>query len=92
MLSLIFKTNPANIRYASLYNRLTNNLCLDFGSPLKLVDIVEPMIPSDKYVKLKTRMCGICGTDLSILGIHTSYPSIFVSKKKKDLYFLVMKL
>ena len=86
MLSLIFNTNPINIHYASFYNRLTNSLCLDFGSPLKLVKMSEPIIPNDRYVKLKTRMCGICGTDLGVLGISTSFPSTL--KKRKGPIFL----
>ena len=65
MQSLVFKENHINSFYAFLYRKMTGKMYMDFGSPLNLVNVDEPKIENNKYVKIRTRMCGICGTDLS---------------------------
>ena len=36
------------------------------------VDLPEKALPADDWVKIKTRLGGICGTDLSTIRLHTS--------------------
>ena len=59
---------------------------------LKIRDIKDPVIQHDNYVKLKTRMCGICSTDLSILGNKKdsdSANSAFSAATKRSSHFLL---
>jgi len=52
------------------------SLIFDPARPaLRLADVPEPTIPAARYVKLRTRMCGICGTDLRALGFDGSRPA-----------------
>jgi len=37
-----------------------------------LRDVPEPTLPTDEWVKIKTRYGGICGTDLGTMHLHTS--------------------
>ncbi len=41
-------------------------------SSLRLRDIPEPVLPGEKWVRLKVLAAGICGTDLSTLAFSTS--------------------
>ena len=39
---------------------------------IKLVDAPEPNLPSPDWVKIKTLLCGFCGTDLSLVFLKES--------------------
>jgi len=41
-------------------------------STAKLVDMPEPKLPSPEWVKLKTRLCGVCGSDINLLFLKDS--------------------
>jgi threonine dehydrogenase-like Zn-dependent dehydrogenase len=36
-------------------------------------DYPEPKLPSDEWVKLRTRLCGICGSDVRIITLSESF-------------------
>ena len=36
-------------------------------SPVKVVDVPEPDLPGDRWVRVRNRQCGICASDLSLL-------------------------
>ncbi len=38
----------------------------------KLVEIPEPDLPTDEWVKIKTIYCGFCGSDLNLMLLHDS--------------------
>ena len=39
---------------------------------IKLVDVPEPALPSPEWVKLKTRLCGVCGSDINLIFLRDS--------------------
>ncbi len=39
---------------------------------VRLVDIPEPSLPSPGWVKIRTRYCGFCGSDLNLIRLHDS--------------------
>lgn len=41
-------------------------------SCLSLAEIPEPVLPGPEWVKIRTHYAGICGTDLSLVRLHTS--------------------
>ena len=41
-------------------------------STLKLADIPEPSLPSPQWVKIKTRLCGLCGSDINLMLMKDS--------------------
>ena len=41
-------------------------------STVKLVDIPEPTLPSPEWVKIKTKLCGVCGSDINLLFLKDS--------------------
>jgi len=52
---------------------------------IRLVDIPEPVLPSGKWLKVRTRMCGFCASDLNLILLRdspsaspfTSFPCVF---------------
>lgn len=46
-----------------------------YNSPLatiRYVDIPEPELPTEEWVKIKTAYCGFCGSDLNLIFLHDS--------------------
>lgn len=41
-------------------------------STVKLADIPEPGLPSPQWVKIRTRLCGFCGSDLNLILLKDS--------------------
>ncbi len=41
-------------------------------STVKLVDIPEPKLPSPEWVKIRTRLCGVCGSDMNLFFLKDS--------------------
>jgi threonine dehydrogenase-like Zn-dependent dehydrogenase len=41
-------------------------------STVKLVDIPEPKLPSPEWVKIKTKLCGVCGSDINLIFLKDS--------------------
>ena len=39
---------------------------------IRLVDILEPTLPSSEWIKLRTLYCGFCGSDLNLISLHDS--------------------
>ena len=66
--------NPAITRYAigrTIGHALPGILWSGL-SCTQYIDVPEPSLPGDDWVKIKTRFGGICGTDLSMIRLHTS--------------------
>jgi len=48
---------------------------LYYASPLstiKLVEIDEPSLPSEEWIKIKTYFCGLCGSDVNLIFLRDS--------------------
>lgn len=41
-------------------------------STVALVDIPEPSLPSPEWVKIKTKLCGFCGSDMNLIFLKDS--------------------
>ena len=41
-------------------------------STVKLIDMPEPALPSPEWVKVRTRLCGVCGSDMNLLFLKDS--------------------
>jgi L-iditol 2-dehydrogenase len=38
----------------------------------RYMDVERPALPTDKWVRIRTRLGGICGSDLSVISLHVS--------------------
>jgi 2-desacetyl-2-hydroxyethyl bacteriochlorophyllide A dehydrogenase len=72
MKALIFDTSIARLGVGFLYTRLTGRPACISGSPLRFVDVPERELPGADWVRVRTRLGGICGSDLHMLHLQVS--------------------
>jgi len=73
MKALLLNLDP--LRYVALHalRPLSKKFCYQGPfSTVKLVDIPEPVLPSPEWVKIKTRLCGVCGSDINLMFMKDS--------------------
>jgi L-iditol 2-dehydrogenase len=68
------RLNPAIPRYilGRALGRRFPSVLWNGLSCTQYVDVPEPSLPGDDWAKIKTKLGGICGTDLSTIRLHTS--------------------
>ena len=74
MKALQFDVNPVQFALAKAVKPVFGNRVF-FRGPLKttkLVDIAEPELPGEHWVKIQTVYCGFCGSDLNLIRLHDS--------------------
>jgi (R,R)-butanediol dehydrogenase/meso-butanediol dehydrogenase/diacetyl reductase len=62
-------------KFAALKVLGSINRRLYYDGPLatiRLVDVPEPTLPSSDWVKIRTLMCGVCGTDVNLIFLKES--------------------
>lgn len=52
--------------------KMSESLLVGPHACTRYVDVPTPELPSDRWVRIKTRLGGICGSDLGIIGLDTS--------------------
>ena len=74
MKALQFDVNTLKFIAAKALQPLLGNRVFFKGpvKTVKLVDIPEPELPADDWVKLKTIYCGFCGSDMNLMLLHDS--------------------
>lgn len=74
MKALVFNLSIPRVAGLKLMGPLKPRLY--YRSPLALVglaDVPEPKLPSPAWVKIRTRMCGFCGSDLNLIFLRDSF-------------------
>ncbi len=73
MKALMFDVNIPNFLVLQALRRLSPRFCYEGPlSTIKLVDIPEPELPSSQWIKIKTKLCGFCGSDLNLILLKDS--------------------
>ena len=74
MKALQFDVNTRKFIAAKTLKPLLGNRIFFKGpvKTVKLVEIPEPELPSDEWVKIQTIYCGFCGSDLNLMLLHDS--------------------
>ncbi|HOT43491.1 MAG TPA: alcohol dehydrogenase catalytic domain-containing protein [Spirochaetota bacterium] len=68
MKALMLNLNPLRFAALQALRPLSEKFC--FRGPfstIRLVDIPEPELPGPEWVKIKTRLCGLCGSDINLM-------------------------
>jgi threonine dehydrogenase-like Zn-dependent dehydrogenase len=63
MQALVFHKHLARMAATRLLGALSARAYVGPTSPLRLEEVPEPALPADDWVLLRTRVCGICGSD-----------------------------
>lgn len=73
MKALHLNLDPLRFVILHALRPLSNKFCYRGPfSTVKLVDIPEPTLPSPEWIKIKTRLCGVCGSDINLMFMKDS--------------------
>jgi (R,R)-butanediol dehydrogenase/meso-butanediol dehydrogenase/diacetyl reductase len=73
MKALLLNLDPLRFVALQALRPLSNKFCYRGPfSTVKLADIPEPSLPSPQWVKIKTRLCGVCGSDINLMFMKDS--------------------
>ncbi len=75
MKALVFDTNIPRIALVKGLSQVWKGAPLSRLSPVKLVDVPEPELPGANWVKVRNRLCGLCGTDIHFIFLEID-PSV----------------
>jgi len=73
MKALLLNLDPLRFAALKALSPLSNKFC--YRGPLstvKLADIPEPELPTPEWVKIKTKLCGVCGSDINLIFMKDS--------------------
>ena len=74
MKALVVDLNLFKAALNLLLGRITKSV---YYSPLSMLkyheSYLEPKLPGENWVKIKTRLCGICGSDLRVITLEESF-------------------
>jgi (R,R)-butanediol dehydrogenase / meso-butanediol dehydrogenase / diacetyl reductase len=73
MKALLLNLDPLRFVALNALRPISNKFCYRGPfSTLKLADIPEPSLPSPQWVRIKTRLCGLCGSDINLMLMKDS--------------------
>ncbi|MGD1102658.1 MAG: alcohol dehydrogenase catalytic domain-containing protein [Terriglobia bacterium] len=73
MKAIVFRYSLPRFVFAYLLGIITPRAYLGAPGPLALEEIAEPPLPADDWVVVRTRLCGICGSDLKQVFLHGNF-------------------
>jgi threonine dehydrogenase-like Zn-dependent dehydrogenase len=69
---MILDVSVPRIVLTRLLGRFSRAAYFGLASPLRLVDLPDPPLPAPDWVRVRNRLCGICGSDLHQLFLDAS--------------------
>jgi threonine dehydrogenase-like Zn-dependent dehydrogenase len=73
MKALVFRYSLPRFAFAYLGGVFTPRAYLGALGPLAFEDIPEPQLPADDWIVVRTRLCGVCGSDLKQVFLEGSF-------------------
>lgn len=67
MKALYFENNPVRVAMLQVAQLFSKHAALGPFSTLRYRDIPEPRIPNPRWLKIRNRCCGLCGTDIHFM-------------------------
>jgi threonine dehydrogenase-like Zn-dependent dehydrogenase len=73
MKALLLNLDPLRFVALQALRPLSSNFCYRGPfSTVKLADIPEPKLPTPEWVKIKIKLCGVCGSDINLMLMKDS--------------------
>ena len=79
MKAIVFHYSLPRFAFAYLFGLITPRAYLGVPGPLALEEIPEPQLPADDWAVVRTRFCGICGSDLKEVFLDGSFDNPLTS-------------
>ena len=73
MRALVFENSLPRLAATRLLGLLTPRAFVGPTSPMRLAEIPAPSLPADDWVVLRTRLCGLCGSDYKQVFLSGSF-------------------
>jgi threonine dehydrogenase-like Zn-dependent dehydrogenase len=73
MRAIVFHYSLPRFAFAYVFGILTPRAYLGAPGPVALEEIPEPQLPADDWAIVRTRLCGICGSDLKQVFLHGNF-------------------
>ncbi len=64
MRTMILELSVPRIALTRLLGRVSRAAYTGPASPLRIVDLLDPPLPAPGWVRVRNRLCGVCGSDL----------------------------
>ncbi len=84
MKALVFAVNLPRIALTKALSPLSRSVFYSRLSALTCTEMREPVLPGDRWVKVRTRMCGICGSDLHLITLRV-HPMVSLAALPKHV-------
>jgi len=73
MRALVFENSLPKLVATKLLSRLTPRAFVGPLAPMQLREIPDPVLPADDWVVLRTRLCGVCGSDTKQVYLNGNF-------------------
>jgi threonine dehydrogenase-like Zn-dependent dehydrogenase len=73
MRALVFENSMPRIVATKLLSQLTPRAFVGPLAPMQLREIPDPALPADDWLVLRTRLCGVCGSDTKQVYLNGSF-------------------
>jgi threonine dehydrogenase-like Zn-dependent dehydrogenase len=73
MRALVFENSPPRIVATKLFSLLTPRAFVGPLAPMQLREVPDPALPADDWLVLRTRLCGVCGSDTKQIYLNGSF-------------------
>lgn len=73
MKALRFQYSRPRLAATMALSRIWSGACLSPLAPAQLDSVPEPELPTGDWVRVRTRLAGICGSDATQIGLHGSF-------------------
>jgi L-iditol 2-dehydrogenase len=72
MKAVYLDQNPTRVLLTMALSTLWKNAPLSPVSPVRYAEVAEPELPGPNWVKLRNKMCGLCGSDIHLMFLDIS--------------------
>lgn len=72
MQTMVLEVSVPRIVLTRLLGRFWRGASFGPSSPVRLVDMADPLLPAPDWVRVRNRLCGVCGSDLHQLFVDAS--------------------
>lgn len=81
----LFRTDPPRLVAALVWSRLTGRVATFPGAPLVVREVPDPPLERPGWVRVRTRLGAVCGSDLHMLRVEVSRRSGVVATRTASL-------
>jgi len=79
MRALVFENRMLRLAVTKILSAFSPRAFVGPLAPLQLAEIPEPVLPADDWVVLRTRLCGLCGSDYKQVFMNGAFDNPMTS-------------